>query len=209
MTELIVLRHGNTFDKGDVVLRVGARTDLDLSVSGRAQAQTVGAHLSETYGAFARIIASPLKRATSTADIVRRATASPVLIDVDARLTEIDYGPDEGAPEADVVARIGQAALDAWEANAEPPPDWRVDLEALTENWRAIFRDLAANATSTTAGPILAVTSNGVARFALAAAIHDSKKSFRQKLRTGAYGRLLIGTDGNARVLEWDIRPPA
>ena len=28
MTRLLIARHGNTFDKGDVLLRVGKRTDL-------------------------------------------------------------------------------------------------------------------------------------------------------------------------------------
>ncbi|HAO37083.1 MAG TPA: histidine phosphatase family protein, partial [Hyphomonas sp.] len=38
MARLIIVRHGNTFDKGDTVTRVGGRTDLPLSASGLAQA---------------------------------------------------------------------------------------------------------------------------------------------------------------------------
>ena len=34
MARVIICRHGNTFDKGDLVRRVGARTDLALSKSG-------------------------------------------------------------------------------------------------------------------------------------------------------------------------------
>ncbi|MFZ4686424.1 MAG: histidine phosphatase family protein [Hyphomonadaceae bacterium] len=37
-TRIFIVRHGNTFDKGDVVTRVGGRTDLPLSTSGSAQA---------------------------------------------------------------------------------------------------------------------------------------------------------------------------
>ena len=38
MARVIICRHGNTFDKGDLVRRVGARTDLALSKSGIKQA---------------------------------------------------------------------------------------------------------------------------------------------------------------------------
>ena len=44
MTDIYIVRHGNTFDKGDVVTRVGARTDLPLSRSGFAQAEALGAN---------------------------------------------------------------------------------------------------------------------------------------------------------------------
>ena len=44
MTTLIIARHGNTFDKGDIPTRVGARTDLPLVEKGRAQAKALVAH---------------------------------------------------------------------------------------------------------------------------------------------------------------------
>ena len=43
MIRLIVVRHGNTFNKGDVILRVGARTDLPLTAEGMRQCLDVGA----------------------------------------------------------------------------------------------------------------------------------------------------------------------
>jgi len=42
--QLFIVRHGNTFDPGDTVTRVGARTDLPLSSSGRAQADALARH---------------------------------------------------------------------------------------------------------------------------------------------------------------------
>ena len=39
-TRLIIARHGNTFDAGDIPTRVGRRTDLPLVASGEAQAKT-------------------------------------------------------------------------------------------------------------------------------------------------------------------------
>ena len=130
MSELFILRHGNTFDPGDVVTRVGARTDLALSASGRAQAEAVAAHFAGRGLRFQRIFAAPLKRTAMTAGIVRAAIDGPVAEALDF-LTEIDYGPDENQPEEIVVARIGEAALAAWEKDAVPPPGWRVDPAAL------------------------------------------------------------------------------
>ena len=42
--KVYIVRHGNTFDKGDVVTRVGARTDLPLSSSGQTQAEQLAAY---------------------------------------------------------------------------------------------------------------------------------------------------------------------
>ena len=36
-TKLIVVRHGNTFNKGDTILRVGSKTDLPLTATGVQQ----------------------------------------------------------------------------------------------------------------------------------------------------------------------------
>ncbi|MEL6754250.1 MAG: histidine phosphatase family protein, partial [Pseudomonadota bacterium] len=44
MQTLYIVRHGNTFDTGDTVLRVGGRTDLPLSTSGEMQATALGIH---------------------------------------------------------------------------------------------------------------------------------------------------------------------
>ena len=65
MTRIVICRHGNTFDKGDVVTRIGARTDLPLSTSGRAQAKTLSADLS-TFN-FTHAFCSPLSRTQQTA----------------------------------------------------------------------------------------------------------------------------------------------
>ena len=111
-SRIIVVRHGNTFDKGDVVTRVGGRTDLPLSVSGRVQAEALARHFATT--AFATARSGPLKRTRETAAAILAAQANPPELTTDLFLREIDYGPDENRPEEEVIARIGKAALDAW-----------------------------------------------------------------------------------------------
>ena len=34
VTKLVVVRHGNTFNSGDVILRVGSATDIPLTETG-------------------------------------------------------------------------------------------------------------------------------------------------------------------------------
>jgi probable phosphoglycerate mutase len=195
---LFIVRHGNTFEKGDVVTRVGGRTDLKLSPSGEAQAQALARHFAAAGIAFVSARAGPLKRTRRTAGIVLAAQAAAPELTVDPFLREIDYGPDENRPEAEVVARIGQAALEAWERDSLPPPGWRIDPAAVIGNWQQTFAELGK-----TAGAHLIVTSNGIARFALLAAGVARPDA---KLATGAYGVVEVGADGET-VRGWNIRP--
>ncbi len=203
MTTLYILRHGNTFDPGEVVRRIGRRTDLPLSASGRAQATALGAAFAADDVRFDRIIASPLARAQQTAALLASrlfndARRAPP-IETDARLAEIDHGPDEGAPETAGEDRLGRAALDAWASDGVVPDGWRADPAALTAMWRGFFDELAAGPAATA----LAVTSGGVARFALRAARREDKGA---KLRTAAYG--VVRFIGGAAIVDgWNIRP--
>lgn len=193
MATVYIVRHGNTFDKGDVVLRVGGPTDLPLSTSGQAQARALGEAFTEV--TFDRAVVSPLKRTRMTADaILALQTSAPDPEFADA-LIEVDYGPDEGQPEEAVIARIGEHALHAWETDATVPPNWKVDPIALRQAWRDLLAD--------TKGCELIVTSNGIARFVLDVAAHDGAE---RKLKTGAYG-VLEGEGDKWRVVRWNVRP--
>jgi probable phosphoglycerate mutase len=195
---LFIVRHGNTFDAGEVVRRVGGRTDLALSASGRAQAEALGLHLA-ALARFVSAACSPLRRTRATAEAILAAQSpAPELASL-LFLREIDYGPDENRPEAEVVARLGQDALDRWEREAVPPTGWKVDPDAIIANWQLLLADLAERE-----GDHLVVTSNGVARFALAA-IGD--RNTPGKLPTAGYG--VLSLEGGAWALqEWGRRAP-
>ena len=197
-TRLFIVRHGNTFDKGDVVTRVGGRTDLPLSISGRVQAEALGRHFAAIPFASAR--SGPLKRTRETAHAILATQASPPDLATDLFLREIDYGPDENRPEEEVIARIGQPALDAWERDSIVPPGWRVDPDALIGNWQETFHELRDQP-----GNHLIVTSNGIARFALNAA---GAQRADAKLGTAAWGVIVV-EGGEARVEAWNVRVPA
>lgn len=200
MARLFVVRHGNTFDAGDVVTRVGGRTDLPLSSSGRRQAEALAAHFAGT--GFAAALTSPLERARATArTILCVRTDAPALL-LRRFLREIDYGPDENQPEEAVLARIGEAALKAWDEDAAPPPGWRVDPAAIRAGWAALLAETGALAAD---ARVLVVTSNGTARF-LPDVVDTAPEGLDRKLKTGAWGEVNV-TPAGARIAAWNQRP--
>lgn len=207
MTLLYIVRHGNTFEAGEAPRRVGARTDLPLTASGLAQAEALGAHFARAGVRFARAMSSGLKRTQATAEAILSRQAHPLVLETADFLAEVDHGPDENQTEDVVLARIGRAALDLWDADAVPPPGWDVRADWRRERWLA-FADEAVSAHRGDA--ILLVTSNGAGRFALSAfGLKPGGKTQGVKFRTGSYGLVEAGGGGKFRLLEWDKRPDA
>ena len=188
-----IVRHGNTFDKGDIILRVGGKTDLPLSSSGQTQGRRLADALRPID--FGRAYSSDLKRTRQTAELII-GSQSYSLADF---LTEVDYGVDEGKPEQEVIDRIGIKALEAWDKAAKPPPGWKVDVEGLRTSWMAFLAGCDANSNT------LVVTSNGVARFLLDV-VRRGGSDVPLKLRTGSYGIIELQPSGPV-LLDWDVRP--
>jgi probable phosphoglycerate mutase len=190
---LYIVRHGNTFDKGDEILRVGGRTDLPLSQSGNDQA----AALAEAFrnASLDACFSSPLKRTMQTAEAI--CQSKNIEIQHAEFLREIDYGPDEGKPETEVIARLGEDALQGWEDNTVVPTGWNVDPQYYRTHWAKFIATLEAQST-------LVVTSNGVARFlldALSLQVED------RKMKTGSVSKL-TRVDGKWELQFWGLRPP-
>lgn len=198
MSALYIIRHGNTFEPGDIVTRVGGRTDLRLSPSGQVQAKALGEHFAQEGILFSRFMAGPLIRTRETASLIGARLGQPLGIEIEEGLREIDYGVDENRPEDEVIARIGHEALDLWEKKAIPPEGWKVDAEGLTRFWQGMIAHWAEMG-----GNWGVVTSNGVARFA-PIALGVNKGDL--KLKTGAYGIIRL-KDGAPEVAAWNIRP--
>jgi len=204
MTDVYIVRHGNTFDKGDVVTRVGARTDLSLSSSGQLQAQKLAGHFAGILAdGFSRAYCSPLVRTRQTAEAILAAWSGTPVAETLEFLREIDYGPDENQPEDKVIARIGADALQDWDEAAIPPPGWTLKPDKIRAAWRDLFEELAA---ADIAQPVLIVTSNGIARFALDAVTDFKVQPDSIKLKTGAYGRLSLA-GGDVTLNAWNVRP--
>jgi broad specificity phosphatase PhoE len=205
-THLYICRHGNTFMPGEAPRRVGGRTDLPLVASGHAQAKVLGDHFKSNGVKPVAFFTGPLQRTVDTALAILEATAPQAALQIDLRLREIDYGPDENQLEPIVRQRIGEHSINAWESEGIPPEGWQVDPKALMASWRSIGEEILQTFPGR---DVVIVTSNGIARFAcgLLGGMDFLKNNGGMKLRTGAYG-LLTHTPAAGWALEaWDVRP--
>ena len=184
MARVIICRHGNTFDKGDVVRRVGARTNLALSKSGIKQAKFLAEQftpLKSGYN-FSKAYCSPLQRTQSTCSYILSSGHTADVPNFLNFLIEIDYGPDENKPESDVIERIGRKAIKLWDTSGTPPQGWLVKPEQIISSWKLFLKNI-----SDTNDDILVVTSNGIARF-LFEAVDNIEVDIQRKLNTACFG---------------------
>lgn len=179
--ELIIMRHGNTFEAGEPSRRIGAGTDLPLVEKGRKQAAAAAGFLAESGVRFDRIYAAPLLRTTETATIIAGGMGFPSAVIPAGEFIEIHYGVDENKTDADVAERIGRSllrkegaapatpqeaiargerAVEAWDRDATPPDGWTVDVRGIIRSWRDFAETVRPGET------VLVVSSNGIIRFA-------------------------------------------
>lgn len=207
-TILLVARHGNTFGPDDVVTRVGGRTDLPLVESGLQQARNLGAHLKAHDLVPNMVFTSAMQRTIRMAKLAQEVMDSAAPSEILHNFNEIDYGPDENRPEDEVVARLGQDVIDAWDNDYVVPEGWIVDVADLRRTWKEFGARLQRDYAGKT---ILMVTHNGIARFA--DALVDGKPlatdGGNAKLKTGALGQFECDADGNWSCTAWNVRPAA
>ncbi len=226
VTRLIVVRHGNTFNSGDVILRVGSATDIPLTEKGVAQGEAVGRELAARGFAVEQIFFAPLQRTRRSAEGIAGAYPG-VAMESAEFLTELDYGQDDGKPEDDVVLRLGIAescnaltpevsldelresgknALKKWDSEAVLPAGWSFlapRVAELEKNWQD-FADMIVEKFS--GRTVVAVTSNGIARFSKVILPENSNLDGSLKLATGAFG-VYEYADGVWQCAKWNIRP--
>lgn len=209
MTRLLIARHGNTFGSSETPRRVGCRTDLPLVEKGYDQARALGLFLREKNMLPDLVFTGTLRRTMETAREAMNAARSQPLFRQETFLNEIDYGPDENKTEDEICARVGKEALKAWDELGSPAPGWIVSPERIIRDWQAFGHKLAREAPG---GTVLAVTSNGIARFATV--LTGDPEGFRRehplKIATGAVCILLArDADGSLWTVEgWNVRPP-
>lgn len=206
-TRLIIARHGNTFEAGQMPTRVGLKTDLPLVDKGRRQARRLGQALLEQNIIPDIGYSSSLQRTKETLSIaLDEMDLGHIEQVVDPIFNEIDYGPDENKIEDDVIARVGEEALELWDAQAIPPQGWNMDVEQIKQNW-LYFADMVLD--DLNGKTILIVTSNGIARFApiLTGDLDGFCRDNNIKLSTGAYSIMDEGENESWSVTQWNIKP--
>ncbi|MDF1646763.1 MAG: histidine phosphatase family protein [Legionellaceae bacterium] len=201
MIQLIIARHGNTFGPEDTPTRVGARTDIPLVQSGIEQAALIGQYFRHHQIMPDVIYSSELKRTQQTAEhALLNRPITPL-----SCFNEIDYGPDENQTENEVVARIGQPAIDAWNQHAIVPDGWQVNPDAIIQNWLDFGAMIQREHDNQT---VFVVTSNGIARFApyLTGDFKTFSEKHTIKLKTGALSSFRHFDDA-WHVDYWNLRP--
>ncbi len=166
MTELILLRHGETV--GQSSIRLYGATDIALSPVGEQQAARAATAL-RTHS-FSRIVSSPLQRARKTAEIVlaaqtpRSCGPEAVALTVLHDLREVDFGAWEGLTWAEVAERDPDNHR-LWQQTRPrfnyPGGEARPDFLRRTTS--------AAREIPHTSGPTLAVLHKGVIKAVIAA----------------------------------------
>ncbi len=207
---LFLARHGNTFERGDTVVWVGARTDLPLTAKGREQAEALGAALAPARARIKRIVSGPLKRTREHASIAARAAALATPVEVDERLREIDYGLWEGKTSDEIEALGGGNELKAWNHSGKWPasPRWTPSEAAITENVAQLAQQLASSLADDDAA--LLVTSNGILKFfakLVPAAFGEMAASGSLKVATGNCCGLSC-EKGGWKIRFWNCQPP-
>ena len=100
MTRISLVRHGQT--DWNLAKRIQGSSDIPLNATGREQAVTTGSALAG--GRYDAIYASPLSRATETAEIIAAHTGleGPLLLPA---VAERSYGDAEGLTGEEILAR--------------------------------------------------------------------------------------------------------
>ena len=112
MTEIILVRHGETDWNASEIFR--GRADVGLNETGQKQAEALGAYLSREKIEF--IYSSPLKRAIDTAEAIARYQALEV--NTIENLIDFHFGDWQGLSLRDVSERYPELYRD-WEDTPE------------------------------------------------------------------------------------------
>lgn len=206
MTTLIIARHGNTFEKDETPRRVGARTDLPLTGTGKTQARAIGRWL-KTNGLYPEAVySSQLIRTYDTATIALAEAGYKEPVYQLAIFNEVDYGPDEDQTDDVMIARIGEQALKDWEEKAIVPQGWDFDSSKTILDWQ----DFADHIVADKQDCIMVVTSNGIARFApyITGNYPGFLQEYSPKISTGAIC-VLTHENGRWHIREWNLKPAA
>lgn len=191
---LLIIRHGNTFEKDEPPRRIGGKTDLQLTAEGRQQIARLRVYLEKFKLLPQRLFASPLQRTMQSAKII--STSFEVL----EFLREIYHGMDENKTEDIVLKNVGKAALEAWDREGKLPPGWTADILGIRQGWQGLKKLCRDNG-----GIWAAVTSNGVARF-----VFEDVDGIpeNRKLSTGAFGMLVYDEETKRWNCQgWNLKP--
>lgn len=206
---LILGRHGNTFTPAEKAVWIGARSDLPLVAAGCVQARRLGQVLRDAKVALAAIYCGSLQRTRRHAEIVAQQAGAPLTPIIAPALVEIDYGQWEGLSSEEISAKYGSEELEAWEQHSIWPRSagWRPSEEVVARRITEFARSLVADHGEDEV--VLAITSNGILRYALrlAPGAFDAHVQARNvKVATG-HVCVIEGQPCGYHVVAWNRLP--
>lgn len=188
MIRLILMRHGNTFEAGEVPIQVGARTDLPLTAFGRKQAEAMARYLAAEGISPRAVYAGGLKRQKDSAAILSEKLGARLMLE--PALTEIDYGDWEGLTGEEIGKKWPKEHL-AW-IEGKWPEGIFVGSEA---EYRKGIEKWLESLKKGSDGCVVAVTSNGVLRLFQ-----------NEKVKTGHFCELHL-LDHGYKIIKWNRLP--
>lgn len=185
---LILMRHGNTFEKGDTPIQVGARTDLPLTSFGKEQAKRVLEYILKNRIDLRAIYTGTLRRQKESAEIIGKHFK--LSCQTTETLNEIDYGKWEGLPSETIKTKWPEE-YSAWTHDAIWPKNIfnssYAAFQKTLNNWLASLLKIHEKDAT-----ILGVTSNGLLRM------------FRnEKVKTGNFCELDL-YPGGFEIQSWN-----
>jgi uncharacterized phosphatase len=172
LARIYLLRHGETaWNASDN--RYCGRTDIELSVKGRKQAELAAVYLEKV--PFAAAYASPLSRAYETARII--ATKHKLSVEKDERIIEADFGLWEGKAKKQFI----EEDPEAWEEWLNDPGTTQAGrigetAEQIFNRMKAFFDEIADKHKGQT---ILVVAHNTVNRIFIAGSLGMPFRNYR------------------------------
>jgi broad specificity phosphatase PhoE len=195
--DLILFRHGNTFEAHEKPVWVGSTSNPPLTEQGRIQAQSAAHFLKRNAILPAAMYSGPLKRTLEFADIVARETGYPAKVQVEPSLNELDYGAWSGKTNDEISARFGKQCLEGWEQRGHWPEGcgWGSSDQVVLKETQQFVMSLSAS-------PVVVITSNGRLRY-FARLVEGVTPS---KVKTG-HGCHLVIADGVVTIKAWNFSP--
>jgi probable phosphoglycerate mutase len=198
---VILCRHGNTFDRGEKVVMVGAKQDLPLTNEGVHQARRIAEALGAARLAPARVLCGPLQRTTEYAATIVAELNLDIKPRIDGRLVELDYGAWGGLSQEEISERFGTEDLVNWQERGIRPASTSFvpSTEALRRETVELLREFQSYQ-----GISVVVTSNG--RLREFGSVLDPSTAVHHKVKTG-HACVIVYEENQWRIRTWDSSP--
>ena len=203
MIKLILVRHGNTFEKNETSRMVGSKTDMPLTEFGKKQAEAVADRLIQENLIPTIAFHGPLKRQKETAGIICKRLFLNNVIEA-GELAEIDYGEWENLTNDELKFMWPQEFKSWSESGQWPNGIFKQELPEIENNLQKWLLKINADFAGQT---VLAVSSNGILRVMNMIFLASKFNFSKSKVSTGSYCVINLCADNekiNASILKWN-----